>query len=74
MTNNYYIIRTYYPTDDNPHSRHQITRRRLSLEEAQQHCKDPATMEEGVFFDGYDQTTTSSLYKGCKGGRIWSAS
>jgi len=27
----------------------------LTLKEAQEHCKDPETREEGVYFDGYTE-------------------
>lgn len=31
-----------------------IIERGVSLEEAQKHCSDPATRQEGVWFDGYE--------------------
>ena len=31
-----------------------VLRTRVTLAEAQAHCKDPRTRREGVFFDGYD--------------------
>lgn len=44
----YKIIRYRY---DGGRSR--TIRTRLTLEEAQSHCKDPRTRKDGVYFDGY---------------------
>ena len=46
----YKIIRFYAPT-----VRHEeeVIRTGLTLEEAQEHCNDPETREEGKWFDGY---------------------
>lgn len=49
-TTTYKIIRIYSPDDG------RITktiRQGLTLEEAQEHCNDPTTRKEGVYFDGY---------------------
>ena len=47
---NYNIIRFY--SDDKPSK---IVKRDVTLEEAQEHCNDPATSEAGKWFDGYDE-------------------
>ena len=46
----YKIIRFYYPTVGHEH---EVVRTGLPLEEAQEHCNDPETREEGKWFDGY---------------------
>jgi len=46
-TDTYKIIRFR----QNAHNK--TIRTRLTLEEAQRHCKDPNTRKEGVYFDGY---------------------
>ena len=48
----YKITRFYSPADGRPS---EIMRSGLTLEEAQEHCFDQATHEEGVWFDGYTQ-------------------
>lgn len=48
----YEIIRFYAPGIDRPNETIQTG---LTLEEAQEHCNDPDTREEGVFFDGYNE-------------------
>lgn len=48
----YNIIRIYAP-HLNKSSR--IIRKGVSLEEAQEHCRDPKTRKEGKYFDGYDK-------------------
>jgi len=40
--------------------RPRTTRTGLTLTEAQNHCNDPKTRREGVYFDGYD------YMKGCR--------
>lgn len=46
----YSIIRFYSPTDGRPK---ETIKTGLTLEEAQEHCSDPATSLEGVYFDGF---------------------
>lgn len=46
----YKIVRFYYPTMD---MENEVMETGLSLEEAQEHCNDDSTAEEGKFFDGY---------------------
>lgn len=46
----YSIIRFF--RDERPR---EIIETGLTLEEAQAHCKDPATHEVGVYFDGYEE-------------------
>jgi len=45
----YKIVR-FYQEENHPSK---IIERGLTLEEAQEHCKDPKTRKEGVWFDGY---------------------
>ena len=47
----YNIVRFY--ADRNKPS--EVVRRGLTLKEAQQHCNDPNTREDGVWFDGYTE-------------------
>ena len=47
----YEIIRLYQ--DSNHKDHHKIIKRNLTLEQAQEHCKDDSTHELGVWFDGY---------------------
>ncbi len=49
-TDTYMIIRFY-----KAHNRNPIIKRRLTLEEAQAHCRRDDTRCEGVWFDGYDK-------------------
>ena len=46
----YKIIRFYYPTVGHEN---EVVRTGLTLEEAQEHCNDPETREEGKWFAGY---------------------
>ena len=46
----YAIIRFYHPSQERDD---EIVCEGLTLEEAQAHCKDPATRKDGVYFDGY---------------------
>lgn len=49
-----YCITRYYR--DSSHPGHRMTvEEGLTLEEAQEHCQDPATREDGVWFDGYNK-------------------
>lgn len=45
----YEIVRFYADRPLHP----EVRKTGLSLEEAQAHCQDPTTREEGVWFDGY---------------------
>jgi len=50
----YKIVRFWHPAV--PRKSHsKIMQTGLTLEEAQKHCNDPRTREEGVWFDGYTQ-------------------
>ncbi len=52
----YKIVRFYYPSPHTGYSRRPRTiKRGLTLEQAQAHCKDPNTREEGKWFDGYTE-------------------
>lgn len=48
----YKIIRIYHPDIDKPN---RVVRRGLTLEQAQEHCRDPKTRKDGEWFDGYDE-------------------
>lgn len=45
------IIRFYAPRLDR---KPRTIRKNVTLTEAQAHCSDPTTRQEGVYFDGYD--------------------
>lgn len=47
----YKIVRIYYPHLNRPKE----VKCKLTLEEAQAHCKDPKTRKPGVYFDGYEE-------------------
>jgi hypothetical protein len=47
----YNIIRFYHPSIDKPN---RIIKRGLTLEQAQQWCRDPKTRKDGEWFDGYN--------------------
>ena len=47
----YSIIRFYAP---HLNKSGRVIKRGLTLEEAQEHCKDPSTRKAGEWFDGYD--------------------
>ena len=49
----YRIVRFYRDENHPDHGR--VIRRRLTLAEAQAHCRDPETREAGVWFDAYDE-------------------
>ena len=46
----YKIIRFF--RERNRHNR--VIKRNLTFDEAQTHCRNPATMKEGEWFDGYE--------------------
>jgi len=46
----YKIVRFYYP---DLNRENEVIETGLSLEEAQAHCQDETTKEDGVYFDGY---------------------
>jgi len=46
----YKIIRFYHPSQDKVY---EIILEGVTLEQAQEHCQDDATWEDGVYFDGY---------------------
>ncbi|MHA1382047.1 MAG: hypothetical protein ACTSRG_27055 [Candidatus Helarchaeota archaeon] len=48
----YKIVRFYYPSLN---KENEVIDTGLSLEEAQKHCNNDNTREEGVFFDGYTE-------------------
>ena len=50
--NTYKIIRFYHPNIDKPN---RVIKRGLTLQEAQQWCRDPETRKDGEWFDGYDE-------------------
>ena len=49
----YKIVRYYIPRIDGSNRPNKTIKRGLTLEEAQEHCRDPKTAREGVYFDGY---------------------
>lgn len=48
----YSIVRFYAP---HLQRESEVQQTGLTLEEAQEHCKDPDTREEGRWFDGYTE-------------------
>ena len=48
----YKIIRFYAPGIDKDN---ETVKTGLTLEEAQDHCRDPDTREDGVWFDGFNE-------------------
>ena len=48
----YKIIRFYHPSINKPN---RIVLKGLTLEQAQQHCRNPKTRKDGEWFDGYDE-------------------
>tara|TARA_R110000824_G_scaffold3750_5_gene17864 strand:- start:105 stop:269 length:165 start_codon:yes stop_codon:yes gene_type:complete len=46
----YKIIRFFQKREH----RSTIVKRNLTLDEAQAHCRNPSTMKEGEWFDGYE--------------------
>lgn len=55
MTTRYCIVRFFYPNANGNSEESQIIDTGLTLEEAQAHCQDPTTREEGKWFDGYTE-------------------
>jgi hypothetical protein len=49
----YTIIRSYAPHLDKADK---IIKRGLTLEQAQEHCRDPKTRKAGEWFDGYTES------------------
>lgn len=52
----YKIVRKYH--DSNHSDNNKVIATGLTLEEAQEHCKDPSTHERGVWFDCYCEENT----------------
>jgi|TARA_R110000751_G_scaffold232182_2_gene333327 hypothetical protein len=52
MTTYYKIFRSFNPSLDREK---EIIITGLTLEEAQEHCNDPDTRQEGVWFDGFTE-------------------
>lgn len=50
MERTYEIVRFYHPS---LHREAEVMESGRTLDEAQEHCNDPSTREEGVYFDGY---------------------
>lgn len=48
----YKIVRFFHPSQDRSN---RTVKKGLTLEQAQAHCKDPATRKDGVYFDGYTE-------------------
>ena len=48
----YRIVRYFHPSQER---NNRTVQRGLTLEQAQAHCKDPSTRQDGVFFDGYTE-------------------
>jgi len=46
----YKIIRFFYPSTG---LENRVILEGVTLEQAQEHCQDDATKEDGVYFDGY---------------------
>jgi len=48
----YNIVRFYAPHIDKPN---RVVLRGLTLEQAQSHCRDPKTRQDGEWFEGYTE-------------------
>lgn len=48
----YKIVRHFHPSQERSP---RVIKRGLTLEEAQEHCRDPRTRVEGEWFDGYEE-------------------
>jgi len=52
MTTYYKIFRSFHPSLNREK---EIIKTGLTLQEAQEHCNDPDTHQEGVWFDGFTE-------------------
>lgn len=52
MTTYYKIFRSFHPSLNREN---ETIKTGLTLQEAQEHCNDPDTRQEGVWFDGFTE-------------------